>query len=154
MELVQPVMVRAEIRRLGLAARGSVEHSTQPHAIHGTAVYTEAHDTTRELVHHHEYPVCAQDGRFAAKQINAPQTVLRVPEDGQPGRPRRVWLRLVPDSENASHHVLVHGKPESQGDLLRDPWATPGRISSFHVDDSGDDLLTGTLRARLPTHRR
>ena len=50
MELVQPIMVRAEVCRLGVAARGSVEHSTQPHAIHDAAVYAEAHDATRELV--------------------------------------------------------------------------------------------------------
>src|SRR5580693_4041557 len=77
-------MVRAEVGRWRVTPRRSVEHATQPHAIHGTAVYAEAHDTTRELVHHHEHPVCAQDGRFAAKQIDAPQTVLRVPEDGEP----------------------------------------------------------------------
>src|ERR1700694_5338 len=136
-------MVRAEVCGRGVAARGSVEHSTQPHAIHDAAVYAEAHDATRELVHHHEHPVCTQDGRFASKQIDAPQTVLRVPEDREPRRPRRVWLRPVPNGENASHHILVHGNPESQGDLLRDPWTTPGRISSFHVDDSGDDKSAG-----------
>ena len=134
--------------------RSSVEHSTQPHAIHRAAVHAEADDAPRELVHHHEHPVCTQDGRFASKQIDAPQTVLRVPEDREPRRSRRVWFRPVPDGENASHHILVHGNPESQGDLLRDPRATPGRISSFHVDDSGDDLLTGSLRARLRPHRR
>jgi hypothetical protein len=80
-------MVRVEVGRRGVAARGSVEHSTQPYAIHDAAVNAEAHDATRELVHHHEHPVCAQDGRIASKQIEAPQTVLRVPEDCEPRRP-------------------------------------------------------------------
>src|SRR5216684_4157970 len=42
MELVQPIMVGAEVCRRSVAARGSVEHSTQLHAIHDPAVYAEA----------------------------------------------------------------------------------------------------------------
>ena len=51
--------------------------------MHGTA-----HDATRAVVHHDEHPVRAQDGRFASKQVETPQTVLRMPEDREPGRPR------------------------------------------------------------------
>ena len=66
--------------------------------------------------------MCVQDGRFAPKQIKTPQTVLRVTKDREPGRPRRLWFRLVASSQNASHHILVYGKTEGQGDLWRDPW--------------------------------
>ena len=83
-EFVQPIVVRAEVCRRRVTTRRSIEHSTQPHAIHGAAVYAKAHNATRAVIHHHEHPVSAEDGRFAPKQINAPQTVLRVPEDREP----------------------------------------------------------------------
>jgi hypothetical protein len=142
-ELIQPIMVRAEVCREALRSRRSIEHPAQPPAIRDAAVHAEAHDATPTLVHHHEHPVCAQDGRFTSKQIEAPQTVLRVPEDREPRRPRGVWFRVVPHGENASHHILVHGNAEGQGDLLRDSWTPPRRIPLFHVDDGGHDVLTG-----------
>src|SRR5712692_7088063 len=138
-------MVRTQVCRWSVATCSSVEYVTQPHAIHFTAVHAKAHDATRALVHHHQHPMGAEDGRFAAKQIDAPQTVLRVPQDGEPGRPRRVRFRRVPNGKNASHHILFHGNTEGQGDLLRDSWTTPGRIPLFHADDGGDDLLTGAV---------
>src|SRR6266849_7186078 len=121
-------MVRTKVFRWSVATCRSVEYAAQPHAIHCTAVHSKAHDATRALVHHHEHPMGAEDGRFASKQIDAPQTVLRVPQDREPGRPRRVRFRRVPHSENASHHILVHRNTEGQGDLLRDSWTTPCRI--------------------------
>jgi hypothetical protein len=101
-----------------MAASRSIEHPAQPYAIDDAAMHAKAHDATRALVHHDEHPVCAQDGRFASKQIETPQTVLRVTEDRQPGRPR-VWCGLVPSGENAPHHVLVDGNTEGQGDVAR-----------------------------------
>jgi hypothetical protein len=67
MEPIQRIMVRADVCRRGLAARCSIEHPAQPHAIHDVPMYAKAHDATRALVHHDEHPVCAQDGRFASK---------------------------------------------------------------------------------------
>src|SRR5438876_11582126 len=112
-------------------------------------MHGKAHDATRAGVYHDEDPVVAQDGRFASKQIEAPQTVLRVTEDGEPGWPRRVWCRLVSNGENAPYHIPGHGNAEGQGDLLSDPGTTPRRIPPFHVDDSGDDFLGGALWPRL-----
>src|ERR1700676_2763497 len=80
------------------------------------------------------------------KQIDAPQTVLRVPEDREPRRSRRVWLRPVPDGENASHHILVHGNPERQGDLLRDPWTTPAAGSTAGISGRGGGRQEVRLR--------
>jgi len=94
----------------------------------------------------------AQDSRFALKQIETPETVLGVPKDREPGRPRRVWFRLVPRGENAPHHILVDGNPERQGHLLRDPRTAPGRVPLFHDDDGGHDFLSRSLAARLLPH--
>ncbi len=124
-ESVQRIMVRAEVGRRRLATNRSIEHLAQRDAINDAAVHAEAHDAPRTLVHHHEHPVRVEDGRFAPKQIETPQTVLCVTKDREPGRPRRVWFRLVPSSQDASDHILVDGKTEGQGDLLSDPWAAP-----------------------------
>jgi len=113
-------------------------------------MHAKAHDAARALVRHHEHPVGAQDGRFAAKQIETPQTVLRVPEDREPGRPWRVGSLLISNGQNAPHHILVNGNPEGQGDLLRDPWTTPRGIPPFHLHDGDYDVLAGPLWARLP----
>jgi hypothetical protein len=72
-----------------------------------------------------------EDGRFAPKQIQTPQTVLRVTQDGQPGRPRGAWFRLAPSRQNPSQHIPVDGNTESQRNLLRDPWTPPARVSLF-----------------------
>src|SRR6059036_3688024 len=121
-------MVRAEVGRRRLATHRSIEHLAQRNAIYDAAVHAEAHDAPRTVVHHDEHPVCVQCRRLASKQIKTPQTVLRVTKDREPGRPRRVWFRLVPSRENASHHVLVDGDTEGQRDLLRDPWTAPDRV--------------------------
>jgi hypothetical protein len=44
---------------------------------------TETNDASSELVHDHEYPVAIQKNGFTLKQINAPEAVLGVPEEGQ-----------------------------------------------------------------------
>ena len=81
---IQGIMVRAEVLGRGLASSRSIEHAAQSH---DAAMYAKAHDAACALVHHDEHPVCAQNGRFASKQIETPQTVLRMTDDRQPGRP-------------------------------------------------------------------
>src|SRR5207244_4183509 len=86
-------------------------------------------DRPRDVTHSRvEWPVTAPTLFWVGRDIG----------DGQPGRPRRVWFRLVPSRENASHHVLVDVNTEGQRDLLRDPWTSPDSL--FHVDDRGDDV--------------
>src|ERR1700726_50020 len=54
-----------------------------------------------------------------------------VPTKPGPKGPSQYVIAAVVDmkrGENASHPIPVHGNPERQGDLLRDPWTTPGRI--------------------------
>src|SRR5262245_39854043 len=84
-ELIQRVMVRADIGWRGVAARRAIEHSTQRGAVHDAAMHAKAHNATRGVVHHDEHPMRPQDRRFAPKQVETPQTVLRVTEDREPG---------------------------------------------------------------------
>jgi hypothetical protein len=121
-----------------------MEHPAQRRAIHDAGMHAKAHDRTGALVHHDLYPVRAKYDRFATKQVETPQAVLCVTEDGEAGRPGRVWCRPVPNGEDASHHIHVDRNTEGQGNLLRDPRTTPGRIPTFHLEDGRDDFLGGS----------
>ena len=137
-----------------LASRRPIEHPAQRQAIHDAAVHAKSDDPTRALVHHDENPDRPQYRGFAPKQIETPQTVLRMTEKREPGRPRRIWFGLVPHGENAPNNVLVDGNAERQGDLLRDPWTTPSGIPLFHLNDGCHDFLVGSFWARLLAHLR
>src|SRR4030081_451909 len=100
-------------------------------------MHTKADEAARARIHHDEHPVWAQHGRLASKQIQTPQTVLRVTEDREPRWPSRARFRLVPNGENPPHHILRDGNREGQRDLLRYPWTPPGLISPVHVVDRG-----------------
>src|SRR5499427_3734777 len=148
-EPIQRVMVRADVGWWGLAARRSIEHAAQRDAIHDAAMHAKAHDAARELVHHDEHPIGPQDRRLASKQVETPQTVLRMTEHREPRRPRRVWLWPVSRGENAAHDILVDGNLERQSDLLRDAWTLPRRIALFHVNDGSHQVAAWSPRARL-----
>ena len=85
-ESIQRVMVRAEVFRQTVPTDCSLKHTTQRDSVHGATVNAKPEDATGELIHHHEDPLGSQCGRFAAEQIAAPQTVLRVAEERKPGR--------------------------------------------------------------------
>ena len=108
-----------------MASNRSIEHPAQRHAIHHAALNAEAHDATRAVVHHDQHLVGPEGDRFASKHVETPQTVLRVAEQGEPGRSSRLGYRLIPPGENAPHESLVDRTSERQGDLLREPWTTP-----------------------------
>jgi hypothetical protein len=53
----------------------------------------EADDPACEHVHHHHDSVAAQECRFAAEQIDTPQTILELPR--RSARTDRLFLTLV-----------------------------------------------------------
>jgi hypothetical protein len=75
-------------------------------------------------------------------------------EDRERGRPNSVWCQLVPNGENAPHHILVDGNTEGQGHLLSNPWTPPSsRIPPFHVDDGGHKNSRGVMLIGLLASR-
>ena len=62
-------------------------------------------------------------------------------------------MRPGTNGEDAPHDVLVDRNAEGQGNLLSDPGTTPGRIPLFHVNDRGDDVLSGSFWTWLRRHR-
>ncbi len=77
-------------------------------------MHAETHDAPGPVIHHDEHPVRVEDGRFAPKQIHAPQAVFRMTEHSQPRRPRGAWFRLIPSRENPSHDIPIDGNTEGQ----------------------------------------
>src|SRR5262249_1720659 len=87
----------------------------------------------RVMIHHHDQnPVCCQGGRFAPKQVAAPQAVLRVAEEGEPGWTSGISVRPVMNAQDTTDNIPVHVNAESQGDLLGNAGTTPGTITLFH----------------------
>ena len=53
----QRVMIRTEMSRCPLPVSGGVEHAAEAGRVDRPAVYTEADQAPRALVHDHEHPV-------------------------------------------------------------------------------------------------
>src|SRR5690348_14808104 len=94
-------------------------------------MHAETHNAPGPVIDHDEHRVRVEDGRFAPKQIHAPQAVFRLTEDTQPRRPRGARFRLIPGRENPSHDIPIDGNTEGQRDLLRDPRTAPARVPLF-----------------------
>jgi len=67
---------------------------TQGRTVHITGVHTKADDAPRELIHDHEHPVGLEKNGFATKQINTPETVFGMPDEGKPRRSIVIGYRL------------------------------------------------------------
>ena len=117
-----------------------VEHATKGDTVNITSMDTKSDDAPSELVHDHEYPVAIQTNGFTPKQINAPQAVFGVPEEGQPRWPIISGGWSVMCGEDAPHHIFVDIGSKCFIDLLRDPWAAKPGIALFHFDDRLDEF--------------
>ena len=102
----------------------------------------KADDPPRVLVHHYQHPMASQDRRLAPEQVDAPQAILRMPQERQPGRTTRVGGRSRVRSEHSAHHVLVDVDRKGARDRLCDPRTAPPGVAPLHVDEG---ILTSAL---------
>jgi hypothetical protein len=149
-EPIAGIVVRAEVFRQGLPSSGSIEHPAQPYA--STTARCTPKPTMRRV--HWSIRTRTQCGRRTADSHRNRSRLHRLsfarpramsqdgPAESGFGRYRAARMRHTTS--------LLIGIPKAKANLLRDPWTTPGRISLFHVDDGGQDFLTGSLWARLP----
>ena len=84
-----------------------------------------------------------------AARVRAPETVLDVTEESQPGRPAGVRLGSVMSSQNAPDEVFINGDAERQSNLLGDARAAPGGIALFGGDNCVNEFFGGTLGTGL-----
>jgi len=109
-----------------VASNGMVEHSAEGDTIHRAGLDVEPNDLATELVHDDQYPVSPQDGRFTAKQVHAPEAVLHVAEERQPGWTAGVRLEEML-GQDTPHDVPIDVYAECQSNLLGDSRAAPRR---------------------------
>ena len=105
----------------------------------------EADDAAGVLIHDHQDPMGPQGGRFAPEQIDAPEAVLDVPEEGQPGRAGGMFFRPIVTSENPANRIFVDWDGEGQGDLLGKAGTPPGGIAQLHLDDGFNEFFVGSV---------
>ena len=117
-----------------------VEHAAQCDAIDISCVYTKADDAPSELVHDHEHPVALQKNGFTPKQINAPEAVLRVPDEGQPRRSTATGTWPVMCGEDTSNDILIDVYSECFGNLLSDSAAANAGIALLQLNDGLDEF--------------
>src|SRR5438128_921413 len=97
--------------------------------------------------------MAAQEYRFAAKQIDAPQAVLHMPDKAQPGR--TIGSRFGSIVFRPADNVFVDIDAESVRNLLCDAGTANTGVAAFELDDRVDEFLRRSLRAGAPmTSRR
>ena len=96
------------------------EHPTKRYATEVSALNAKADDPACEHVHHHHDPVAAQEYRFAAEQVDAPQAVLHMPDKAQPGRAIGSCLGAVVFREHPANDVFVDIDAKGVRNLLCD----------------------------------
>ena len=143
------IVIGTEVFRFTLPGGGSIEHSARRNAIDACGADAKADDTTGEDVHDEQDPMAAQDHRFNAKQIDTPDAIFCLSDDGQPGRTIGNRLGSKVYGEHASHDIFVDLDAKGVSDLLGDADTTELRIAVLHLDDGRDELLGRALRARL-----
>ena len=145
MPLVEPikriVIGAEEVRHPALPSNGAVEHPTKCDTIDRAGMDAEANDPARVLIHDHQNPVGPQRCRFAPEQIQTPETVFHVANEGRPGRATRVVSRPIMAGENSANSVFVDEDVKSQGHLLRNSRTAPSGIGLLHLDHSVDEFF-------------
>src|SRR6516162_8545358 len=86
LEPIKRIMVGAEVfRHRAVPSKGAVEHPAESDTIDRSSLDAESNDAARVLIHAHQNPVGPQRRRFAPEQIDTPETVLEVFNEGEPG---------------------------------------------------------------------
>jgi hypothetical protein len=108
----------------------------------------EPNDPAGILIHHDQDPVGPQRGRFAPEQIQTPETVFHVANEGQPRR-AGVVSRPITAGENPANNVFVDEDVKSQGHLLGNARTAPTGIALLHLEHSVDEFFAGPLWSGL-----
>src|SRR5450755_1385496 len=130
MEAEQRVVVGTQIFREQLARYGVVKHSTDRRTVDVSRRHAEADDPACKEIHDGHDPVALEHDGFASKEIDAPQAVLRVSDEGEPGWTIASRGTSEMLSEVAAHHILADVDTECMGNLLSNSRAPESRITA------------------------
>jgi len=99
-------------------------------------------------VKNQQHPVSAQENGFAAEEIDAPETILRMADECQPR-----WTRVtgvaasVVLCEHATHDIFIDVDAEGMGDLLGDAYTAEPGVSALQLNNRRDEFCRGTFGA-------
>ena len=138
-----------------MASHGVVKHSAKGDTVDRAGLQAKPNDPTSVLIHDDQYPVSPQHCRFAAKEVHAPETVLHVTKESQPGRTTGVWLGSVIRGQDAPNDVFIDGDAERPSNLLGNARAAPEGIALLGGDNRLNEFLGRALGTGLgPAFRR
>ena len=143
MESEQRIVVRAQMLRERLSRYGVVEHATERHAVDVRGLDANADDPAREQIHYDHDPVALEHNRFTSEQIDAPQAVLHVSDEREPGGSLISGGRAEMPSEDAAHDIFVDLDAKRVSNLLGNSRTPELRIAALHFEDRRDELLRG-----------
>ena len=98
--------------------------------------------------------VAAQEHRFAAEQIDTPQTVLHMPDKAQPGRAIGSCLGSIVFREHPADDVFVNIDAKGACNLLCNAGTANAGIAAFKLDDRVDEFLRWSFWAGSPMASR
>ena len=104
-------------------------------------MYSKADDAPSKLIHDNEHPMALEKNGFTPKQINTPETVLCMAQEGQPGWTVTTRITRVVSSQYSPNDILVDSGAERKVDLLCYSRTTEGGIASLHVDNDSYEFL-------------
>jgi hypothetical protein len=125
MKAKQWIVIRGEVPWRGLLRDRAIEHPEDGGTVEIRRRDAKADDAAGEDVHHDHNPVAFEQNRFAPKEVDAPQAVLSVRDDGEPRGTLTAWYPSVVSDEYASHDIFIDLDRECSrylpGNLVRQP---------------------------------
>jgi hypothetical protein len=141
MESEQRIVVRTQMLRERLSRSGLVKHATDRHAIDVSRLDANADDPAREQIHDDHDPVALEHNRFTSEQIDAPQAVLHVVDEREPGGVLISGGRSELPSEDAAHDIFVNLDAKRVSNLPGNARTPESRIAALHFENRRDEFL-------------
>ena len=138
LEREQWIVVRAQPPRDTLPDNRAIEYPAQRNPIDRAGLNPKPDDAPGELVHYHKDPMGLEPDRFATKQIDTPQAVACVTDQGQPGRPTVAGIGPKVLGEHAAHDILIDLDAEHPRNQERDAGTAILGIPALGLDNGPD----------------
>ncbi len=131
-----------------------VEHSAQGLAIDYIRLHPESNDSPGELIHHDENPMVSEREGLTSEEIHAPQTILHLAEECEPGRPITTRFRRGRLNENSANQIFVDRDPKGPRNNQGHSWAAEAGIVALEFHNGTNEFFRRSLGSRLGSSLR
>jgi len=134
---------------------GLVEHPADGDSVDNRPFGAETDDAAGEHIHDQHHPMAAQEDRFAAEEIDAPEAIPCLSDDSQPGRagtPGVAWSVVF--GEYATNDILIDRYAKDVSDLLGDAHIAELGIAGLQRNNRRDEFRGRAFRTWLAAMRR